>query len=59
MKKKAKKQIYSNQNLQGFIMGHHDLLHGSCLFLSACLCVRQSQLASREALRVAIGIKTV
>ena len=21
-----------NQNLQGFIVGHHDLLHGSCLF---------------------------
>ena len=34
-KNKAKKQIYSNQNLQGFIMGHHDLLHGSCLFFKA------------------------
>ena len=21
-----------NQNLHGFIEGHHDLLHGSCLF---------------------------
>ena len=31
-KNKAKKQICSNQNLQSFIIGHHDLLHGSCLF---------------------------
>ena len=59
MKKNKVKKICLNQNLQGFIVGHHDLLHGLCLFLSACLCVRQSQLTSREALRVAIGIKTV
>ena len=59
MKKNKVKKICLNQNLHGFIVGHHDLLHGLCLFLSACLCVRQSQLASREALRVAIGIKTV
>ena len=33
-KNKAKKQICSNQNLQSFIIGHHDLLHGSCLFFN-------------------------
>ena len=24
------KKIFLNQNLQGFIIGHHNLLHGSC-----------------------------
>ena len=30
---KLEKKICLNQNLQGFIVEHHDLLHGSCLFL--------------------------